>query len=267
MEDIEIKKEIQKNKRSIIIAGIFCLIIFIGYFIVLGCFYKQPFSYDSSVWGTFGDFIGGVGGTVMAFITIFLLYKSISIQLVEFSKLSRLQQKQTFDSKFFNLLGMHSDILENIQGSLSVKFENSEKRVLFGKEFIEQYVHVLRKDYKNGIELVNKSLIVRKNLFKGLLIYLKNIIDYINYYCNNENDKEHYLELLRSQISNSELIVIAYYISNDDWKNSRRYFDIFIKSKLFKYLDRETNLNFQENIVPTLIEDLIDIKILDQAEY
>ncbi len=258
MNESEIKLELAKNKKWVYFGGTVCLVLLLLYFIILGVGFGQEFSADSSVWGTFGDYFGGIGGTILAFVTIFLLYKSISIQLIEFSKLSRLQQQQTFDTKFFNLLAMHNDILRNVQGHVQ---NNGKSEFYIGREFIEKYAENLKKEQVKGAD-VKKMLGKKKNLFRGLFIYLKNVIDLINEF---SNVKEHYLELLRSQVSNNELLIIAYYISNDDWEDMLPYFELYKESLIFKYLDIEKDIEENDTVLRNAIPEMISSELINQS--
>ncbi len=258
MNESDIKIELLRNKKWVYFGGILCLVLLLSYFVILGIGFKQDFSKDSAVWGTFGDFFGGIGGTVLAFVTIFLLYKSISIQLIEFSKLSRLQQQQTYDTKFFNLLAMHNDILRNIQGQVEVM---GSKEFFTGREFIENYTEFLKRKQVSGAnaqELLGK----KKNLFRGLFIYLKNLIDFINDF---SNDKEHYMELLRSQVSNNELLVIAYFVSNEKWVDMKQYLELYKENTLFKYLDLEKHIEESDTVLRNAIPEMINKDLISQS--
>ncbi|ENX3945427.1 putative phage abortive infection protein [Photobacterium damselae subsp. damselae] len=105
-------------KRSKILA--FALIIIIpSTYLIWFCFINdQGFSTDSSEWGSFGDFIGGLLNPLIALLAFYWLTQSVLIQKTELSETQNVlretekaqkeqaltQEKKRFEDTFFSLL-------------------------------------------------------------------------------------------------------------------------------------------------------------------
>ena len=110
-----------------------------------------PSTNNAETWGTFGDFIGGLLNPVVAFLALYWLTRSISIQREELrdSKLAlqsanaaQLQQaatleKQRFEDTFFSLLDQHNKVLESINNREPIK--GAKSIVGFAYEFTFQW--------------------------------------------------------------------------------------------------------------------------------
>lgn len=105
---------------------------------------------DMAVTGQVGDFLGGVIGTIIAGISIILLYNTFIEQKV-FSKTQteylikneKAQNNQQFESTFFQLLQTHNNLKQSIQFNTKERLTwwNEERqepeRVVMGSEFFE----------------------------------------------------------------------------------------------------------------------------------
>lgn len=82
---------------------------------------------DNSTWGTklgqYGDFIGGVVATFFSLTGVLLLFETLRNQRHEFRKNGLSQLKQSFETKFFELIRFHR---ENISEIKYTKFYRSE---------------------------------------------------------------------------------------------------------------------------------------------
>lgn len=107
---------IEKMFSFIKIAGIVLLIILSINILILNS------SYDITKFGAFGDFMGGILNPIFMFLTLFALIITLIIQRQEL-RLSREEYKKTSNSlsvqaienTFFNILGLHHKITENIK--------------------------------------------------------------------------------------------------------------------------------------------------------
>src|SRR5580765_4092605 len=85
---------------------------------------RQPLSADSSTWGSFGDFVGGVMNPIVALVALYWLTRSISIQKQELHDTRTVLEEQTksgeikrFEETFFSLLGEHNSLLESLRNT------------------------------------------------------------------------------------------------------------------------------------------------------
>lgn len=131
-----------RNFSWLEIIGIIILVLaiigsIIAYIVTLA---KLPFAQKSSDFGTFGDYVGGIVGTLVGLISIIFLYRTYRIQLDISAKQELKQQSQQFESAFFALLLQQRDILQNIKGD----FINND-----GTHHIEsgpKFMNLLRED-------------------------------------------------------------------------------------------------------------------------
>ncbi|OUD68818.1 hypothetical protein BTN60_13960 [Vibrio parahaemolyticus] len=93
---------------------------------------NQSFSTDSSMWGTFGDFVGGLLNPLIALLAFYWLTQSVLIQKTELSETQNVlretekaqkeqaltQEKKRFEDTFFSLLNqlntVHSGLSERL---------------------------------------------------------------------------------------------------------------------------------------------------------
>ncbi|MEZ4792452.1 MAG: putative phage abortive infection protein [Gelidibacter sp.] len=64
--------------------------------------------------GTFGDFIGGLLGTILSIVAVILVYRTYISQKEELSMSRNLLEQQQFENTFFNMLKVHQDLKSNI---------------------------------------------------------------------------------------------------------------------------------------------------------
>lgn len=112
--------------------------------------------------GTYGDFIGGLLGTILSIVAVILVYKTYISQSRELELNRKLLEQQSFENTFFNMLKVHQDLKNNISFSTS--------NLLFRK-----YYNALGSEGKgvskpievNGREFLNLASDDFKNLFNA----------------------------------------------------------------------------------------------------
>lgn len=232
-EERELDKWFSKLKRNSIIAfGLTLLIIALFYSWKYPC-WKFAYSIDAGRWGQFGDFVGGVIGSVITFCSMVFLYKAFKEQrlanveahgtnakLIEQSNMMKEQDYQhlyqeilqQFDNNFNNILSLYKDAMlsyqaENMQAgkvSLSHKISTFISATKFDTN--EKYTKrtslafdVFQRFMMNHRTMVNAHM----RLLYQILILLEDAnID--------EDDKVIYIKTLRGQLTDEELILIRY---------------------------------------------------------
>ena len=271
----------REARRFIIVTCILSaivILVFISFFYIK---WGQTISDDIAKWGTFGDYIGGVIGSILAFTTIVLIYKSLSLQMVEFQKLSKSQRDtvsmlklQTFESKFFSLLELHHTIVDGLRGELMVLDRDKDIFVREGfesREFIfklvESFVHIkIISDQGSGSDRdwVEKIKQVLKNERFRFMHYISNIDTIINMviseFPQETTEKAHlYFSMLKAQLSNPEVIIIGYYLKFD---NLEERTEKFVKTRVLADLDLEWDL--PEGHSPLAIVKLLPEELIKQ---
>jgi hypothetical protein len=94
-------------------------------------------SIDSAIWGQYGDVIGGVVGTIVALVSVFLLFETLKQQskkLRQQGKALKVQReafiKQQVETRFFELVRLHKDNVNDLKskGKVGKDFIHSSKR-------------------------------------------------------------------------------------------------------------------------------------------
>lgn len=135
------------------------LIYFVHFFMVLG----NEISNESSAWGQFGDYTGGVLNPFLSFITIVLLIKSLSLQheannsLKKEIKINEKTEKlRSFEVLFFNLIAAQKGLFESFK--IKVPDNNSKPEQLAGTKAviaIEETIESMRESGKNNQEIAD----------------------------------------------------------------------------------------------------------------
>jgi len=242
------------NEKIIMLSIVWLSVIFTALTILIYFFWfyfisNQQLSDSSADWGTFGDFIGGFGSTLLALFTIILIRKSISIQLDEFSRLSDLSEKQNIDNRFFNLLNLHNNLIKEHQGKINGK-------AFKGEEYLRELLTYYKRN-ENQLDEIKDDLQKRKI---SLLHIINNLATIIEFFKKKETsdvisseDMEEHIEVLRTQLNSNELLILMYLVNNVNLDKEK----ILKESKIFKYFDSEENLPSKDK---TVIKELLDTK-------
>lgn len=201
-----------------IIVAIVCFVW--GRLIVLGgkvLSLPGEYSIDNSVWGTFGDFVGGVLGTVFSIISFLLVIKTFKYQR-DVTNISNDQMElQRFSEMFFELLRLYqsqvADMVEIVENEDDIgKYTN--------KDFFDYHKNRIQSKYR-----CEKSFAANQQrcLNYYMLFYTENQTKLAAYYRTlyriyslidssrlEENWKRDYLKIMRAQLTNSELFFLRY---------------------------------------------------------
>ena len=182
-------------------------------------FHNLGWSYSTTVWGTFGDFVGGVIGTIFNLVGVVLIYLTFRTQ----TKNSNLQQ---FESTFFSLLANQRDIVKNLSGieyNYSLNTVGKTEKPVHGGEYIE----LVSKRLKHAIdkikfgtpkaELLDLITEAYDNVYDGreeqldhYFRHLYHIVKYTNSASIEEEDRRKYVDIVQAQMSDNELYLAFY---------------------------------------------------------
>ena len=194
MSDFPTPLEERENRKRLLIS-LAALSTVIGIAIIIWYVFKVSESHsiptkehitNLSSFGAFGDFIGGVTGTIFSLTGIFLLYLTLSEQRDSF-------HRERTESNYFEMIRFHRDNVEEMQFSYYESDDNkvtAQKRKVF-KMIFSQFKNawteldfvfnnnkeedIYKEDYRNTIitELKNTDTNINlKNLAKIDLVYL-----------------------------------------------------------------------------------------------
>lgn len=241
LEEIQIKKdqaeaEIKRyDIRAIIVAGLIVIacIVFAFVFGHTRSFTATDYPIDYNAWGTYGDFIGGLFGTVIAGYALILMIRTLQKQIdsnlqVEESNLKVLDEtsaqrkemafqtdvakRQLFDAQFNVFLKQYQDALDSYE-SPSGKSK--------GKKRVEEIVRTYRRrpfDYKTTYMKRCKSaasrfdeLYVRNRHYMS--VHLRTLYQVFKFISKAEIDEDTrllYAKIVRGQLSEPEMFLIRY---------------------------------------------------------
>jgi hypothetical protein len=227
----EIKKEkytlefFKSNKCYIFWFCIFCLLFTI-------CFYLgqllNPVAFNE-YFGTFGEFVGGVLGTLFALISIVLMKNTFDSQRQESKDQRNDAAIQRFNNLFFELLRVYQENVKELGGK---QFFNEQQQKIQKEEYeeIKQY-----NNYKYRVLNWYIPFYV-KNRSK-LAPYFRTLYRMFEVLENNEKllgDKsKEYAKIIRAQLSESELFFIR---ANVHSMYGEDFVDYINKYRIFKHL-------------------------------
>ncbi len=215
----EEQKVLLNKKLYIWLCVIFMVIAFI--FFVWGrqiVFCVWSSTIDHELWGTFGDFVGGVLGTIFSVISLLLVIQTFTEQQRVTEHNSDQVDVERFNALFFELLHLYQSqvadmhIEESLANGDSVQYTN--------KDFFDANKRYIQKKYRN---MKSYEANRRRSLSYYMLFFTENhtklgayyrtlyrIYDLIDNSSLKEPQKRDYLKIMRAQLTNSELFFLRY---------------------------------------------------------
>lgn len=210
-----------------LIVLICCIICFVSLKYYISQFGSNGLSNDTGNWGTFGDYVGGVIGTILSFFSIILIYATYKNQVAS----SSIQQ---FETTFFNLLQNQREILKSLKGYVQTDTVFDDYDEKSADEYISAVATRLYKEFdgrigkyvdRDGNEIKNEASDKEQNLiiidriydsvYKGkeaeLGHYFRHLYHIVKYV--NESKiayKKKYIDLIQAQMGDDELYVTLY---------------------------------------------------------
>lgn len=231
------------------------LILFVGFvFFSLHRDYDSSMSIDGSLWGQYGDYVGGLVGTLLAYMSIKLLNKNLQEQIIANRELRtnnednrKVAALQQFDSSFSTLIDMyrnHQSEVKKLEKTWAKEFTSDNKDY---KKRVEEAIEAYRKFYE-----ANHSLL---SSYYRLLYRIMQTIDEANV---DEDIKRRYAKIFRCQISEEELLLLRYNALTHYGKKMQVYINRY---NLLKHLSKLHLLEFKESSILSLVngkEELFD---------
>ena len=172
-------------------------------------FWNNKISSDTSDFGVFGDYVGGVIGTIVAIYGAFYVYKTYIQQ-------KELGIKQQFESVFFQLLGQQRDIVRNLKG----KIGQTEYQ---GYEYLKALHEELKvpMDDPEILTISENNLRYKVNDFYTEIFgehisqlghyfrHLYHIIKYVDGSHIDDDSKKDYIDFIQAQMTTDELYLVV----------------------------------------------------------
>ena len=192
---------------------------------------------DNEILGTFGDFFGGVLGTIFTFISVLLVVKTFRYQQTVTKDNQKQQETQRFNDVFFELLRLYQSEVKELNGMLEriveIKKEEKEEeqeetyrvkkeQIQYNdKDFFDEEKTLIQKKYRN---LNSYKDNIARSVNYYMLFYTKNHSKMAAYYRTlyriyelidkttliDEYQRKDYSKIVRAQLTESELFFLRY---------------------------------------------------------
>lgn len=213
--------------------------------------------------GAVGDFFGGSTIGLLSIASIFFIIHTISIQSKELSlqrkelqytrdelkqtrevheESNKTQTNQRFETTFFNMLSLQKETLNNLNYS-----EGSKEYI--GRNVTSFFYDKFVKSFNSPSSIILDKILSEKNIKKQSNIIFTHIMkyygDYIGPYFKNlqiiisfldrgqltMEEKNNYLEILKAQMSKTEMRLVFYYVSSTHGEDLT---DLILRYDFFK---------------------------------
>lgn len=215
-------------------------------------------SIDASTWGSFGEYTGGILGTIVAFLGIFFLVRTLQNQIKSNKEISdnnkeivknnerntEIYRLQQFHDTFTMLVTLYQNSIESFQIS-------GEKK---GKKFFHEQVKKLQESFTETEKDYNKLVPKTINYFNSFYseyreyasVYFRllyRIFQLIDNSEISERKKSEYAKIVRCQLSEDEMFLLRYNAMTINGKKMQVYVNRY---NLLKHLPIINLLEFSE---------------------
>lgn len=151
---MEKEKDSKWIKEKPLLLAVCWIVIFLIISIAFAlCAMLNKEEFNSEGLGLFGDFFGGVIGTILTFASVIILAKTFKQQERVTNANLKQQDIQRFNDMFYELLRLYREQVESLSG------EGDKEVVYKGKEFFEWYKKDMQKNIKTQIVKLREEII------------------------------------------------------------------------------------------------------------
>lgn len=208
---------------------------------------------DNNLLGTYGDFIGGVLGTIFALISVLFLIRTFRQQKAVTEKNEEQIENQRFNDLFFELLRLYQSEISELCGTTQRKEGNETVIINYNnKDFFDYEKELLQRKFKSTTSYEGN---IQKAIKLYMLFYIKHrtkvaacfrtlyrIYDLLDNASIKESVKKNYLKIMRAQLTDSELFFIRY---NSMTYYGENFIDYINKYNVLKHLPAFDLLEFK----------------------
>ena len=206
---------------------------------------SQPI--DGGLWGQYGDYVGGLLGTLLAYMSVKLLSRNLHEQIIANKELrisnensQRVAALQQFDSSFSTLIDMYRDCQGQVKGldmQWSKNYSSSEKDY--------------RKRVDQAIDAYLTFFMKNHSLLSSYYRLLYRIMQTIDEAAVDNDIKRRYAKIFRCQISEEELILLRYNAFTHYGKKMQVYINRY---NLLKHLPKMHLLEFKDPSILAMVD-------------
>lgn len=204
--------------------------------------------------GTYGDFIGGVLGTIFVLISILILIRTFNQQRAVTEKDKEQIENQRFNDLFFELLRLYQSEISELCGTIVRERGNEKITINYNnKDFFDFEKELLQRAFKpttsyegnirGAINLYMLFYIKHRTKVAACFRTLYRIYDLLDNAKLKEKVKKNYLKIIRAQLTDSELFFIRYNGMTYYGDNFTKYIN---KYNILKHLPAFELLEFKD---------------------
>lgn len=278
-EEKKIQEELKEKANYTML--IWCLVGFgvVAAIVSLVFVFANPWGFtakaDTAQWGLYGDFIGGFLGTLLAFLSVYYLIKTLREQVVANMKvadnnlaISNVNYIQQTDTKIRQLIEFYKEVRDSYK-------EKTPKHITLNEEVLLLKRILIKSDdnYKNRLiaakEVFDKEFYIPcKSVAAVQFRVLYQIMSLIKSIDDKNNDlKLFYGKMVRSQLSEDELLLLRY---NCQCKYGAAMREHICRYNLLKHLPPLSLLEFQywskHILVDEVLQNAMDTELIAERK-
>lgn len=217
--------------------------------------FEDNFVADNGLLGTYGDFVGGVLGTIFSLFSVYFMIRTFSQQREVTIRNEEQLENQRFNDLFFELLHLYQSEVAELCGEYEYKEDGNIISAKYNnKDFFDfekqkiQDVFQPTKNYESNIDKAVQAYtefyITNRTKVGACYRTLYRMYDLIdNHRSLKEDVKKNYLKILRAQLTESELFFLRYNAMTYYGQQFRKY---LIKYHVLKHLQIFDLLEFKD---------------------
>ena len=241
------------NPRPLILVAVFLAIL--GFFFFISHrYFSLAKPIDGAVWGEFGDFIGGVIGTIIAYISIRLLVATLNTQALGNIIAKETANRNLYETKLQRLNTNFQMMLEQYKKTLD-KFNANDRNqnAPKGLDYLKKRVKGIYNRYNcndenyhvrntDAIKAFNDFYIANRAVASVYFRIIYRLLELIFTSTIESEDQAVFAKMLRCLLSEEELFFIRYNAMTPNGANMRKYLNQF---NMMKHLSELSILEFK----------------------
>ena len=241
------------NPRPLILVAVFLAIL--GFFFFISHrYFSLAKPIDGSVWGEFGDFVGGVIGTIIAYISIRLLVATLNTQALGNIIAKETADRSLYETKLQRLNANFQMMLEQYRKTLD-KFNANDRNqnAPKGLDYLKKRMAGIYNRYNcndenyrvrnaDAIKAFNGFYIANRAVASVYFRIIYRLLELIFTSPIESEDQAVFAKMLRCQLSEEELFFIRYNAMTPNGANMRKYLNQF---NMMKHLPELSILEFK----------------------
>lgn len=256
---------------------ILLLLALVALCIVLYAYCRFKCDADKTMWGQFGDFIGGFVGTIISLLSVYYLVATLREQQRaninvsnNYKEVAEIYLAQQFDNNYQHLIKLYQDAVG------SYTFEQEKGRVALKKlyEKLDEKNFDTESNYsdRKDAALLNfdKEFYIPNRVSSAVhfrvLFQIFNLID--NSGLDEQRFKVKYAKLVRSQIDEDELLLLRYNCWCRYGEKMRQYVNRFNLLKHLPVLSLQEFRYWRKNVITDEIQqNALDTELIGQRKF